>query len=77
MKFVIQHSKTKREIEGTFSILGNQADLESLAKQILGHLAAKREEGARDGWYGWIDIVPTLPPAPPLTNMPPIGWDCQ
>jgi hypothetical protein len=34
MKLVIEHSKTKREISGPFSVIGSPRDLMAMAKQI-------------------------------------------
>ena len=68
MKVVIQHSQTKREIKGAFSLCASRDDLRSLARQILGHL---EESGFT---YGWIEILANEP-AGVLANTSPRGWD--
>ena len=67
MSIIISHSKTKRRIEGSFSICGNRHDLEAIANQIL-------SECKEYCWsYGWVDII--IPPLPVLANQEPIAWD--
>lgn len=66
MKLAIEHGRTKREIDGAFSICGSRADLQALAEQLQAHLAD-------EGWsFGWTTIYPR---PTRLTNTPPIPWD--
>lgn len=70
MRVVITHSTTKRQIDGAFELCGSRADLESIARQILGHLAASENFS-----YGWISILPTGDRQASFANTPPKGWD--
>lgn len=67
MRLLIGFSKTKREINGSFSICGSKDDLVAMAQQILWR--AERD----DFHYGWIDVYADRTPA--LANTPPIPWD--
>lgn len=64
MRIIIIHSKTKREIHGSFDICGSKDDLRVLAKEIL--------KKTKNFTYGWISIVdkPSI-----CANTPPKGWD--
>ena len=67
MRIVIEHSKTKRRIVGSFSLIGSRKDLLSLSEQIA-HQCKNRS------WvYGSIDILAT--PQDPLPNQDPVDWD--
>ena len=66
MKLAIEHSSTKRAIEGAFNICGSRSDLASLAKQIELRLAD-------ESWsYGWMTVYPA-----PLaqSSTAPKSWD--
>lgn len=66
MKLVIEHSQTKRVIEGAFDICGSRADLAALAEQIRARLAD-------ESWaYGWMTVYPT---PRKQSNTPPLPWD--
>jgi hypothetical protein len=82
LRIIISHSRSKREISGAFQLCGSRADLLSLARQIIGHIAfadAREQERHHDdrvGFaFGWMDIMPTQPAPEALTNTPPKGWD--
>lgn len=66
MKLVIEHSDTKRTIDGAFCLCGSREDLASLAKQLQARLAD-------ESWsYGWVAVYP----APALkSNTPTKHWD--
>lgn len=50
MKFIISHSNTKREIDGTFSICASRDDIMKLVEQLRSHLLDS-------SWsYGWHTI---------------------
>lgn len=66
MKIIIEHSRTKREINGPFSLCGTQEDLQSVAEQIL---AAIKE----DFHFGWVKIHPERHTH--LADTPPEQWD--
>jgi hypothetical protein len=66
MKITIEHSSTKRAIDGQFNICGSRADLKSIADQILvqidrGHFA-----------FGWVEI---LDRQASIANTTPKAWD--
>lgn len=66
MKIVIEHSQTKRLIDGTFGICASREDLESLARQIKARLADEQ-------WvYGWMSVHPE---PKPIANTYPKAWD--
>lgn len=66
MKLVIDHSETKRQIEGAFSLCGSRSDLAELAAQIQNRL---RDES----WsYGWMTVYPAPVVHP---NTKPRSWD--
>ncbi len=69
MRLVIDHSLTKREIQGAFGVCGSRDDLESLAQQILGYLAANTHVS-----FGWCPIVPNAQHHG-LPNQQPVPWD--
>ena len=63
MKIVIEHGRTKRQIEGAFNICGSKEDLISIAQQILG---AVHEDNSFA--YGWVNIRT-------VRQEPPKGWE--
>lgn len=66
MKLVIEHSKTKRVIDGAFGVCGSREDLAALAEQVKARLAD-------ESWsYGWVSIHPALPLR---SNTTPKTWD--
>lgn len=65
LKISIVHKNTHREIEGAFNICGSEADLRSIAEQILDQIQGMK--------YGWVQI--TNRPQPSLPDTPPIGWE--
>ncbi len=67
MKVIIEHSKTKREINGSFNICGSREQLRSVARQILDCLDAHPFS------YGWIQIHSDYQRSVPDT--PPLHWD--
>jgi hypothetical protein len=69
MKLSIEHSKTKRQIDGTFAICGSRADLESLRDQLTGFL------NANEWTFGWVTIYSDRLKVTPST--PPIPWDAE
>ena len=66
MKFIIEHSKTKRTLSTPFNICGKREDLLKLASQII-------EGCGSDFFYGWIKIKETEQVS--IVNTPPIEWD--
>jgi hypothetical protein len=66
MKLVIEHSETKRTIDGAFSICGSRGDLSALVVQLQARLDD-------DSWsYGWVTVYPALQQK---SNTAPKGWD--
>lgn len=69
MKITIEHSKTKRNINGDFNICGDEGDLRQIAKQIL------QQIGDNDHplfTYGWVNITE---PQQSIANTKPKNWD--
>jgi len=67
MKLVIEHSETKREINGAFNLCGSRGDLRALARQIDLRLADET-------WsYGWMAIYPDQQVTE--SNTRPTPWD--
>ena len=69
MRIVIEHSKSKREIVGSFNICGSYADLSRMAKQIKDAIGKQESPNFT---YGWVAITE---PAPMIPNTEPKGWD--
>ena len=69
MRITIEHSKTKRRIDGIFHICEHRSDIEILARQLM----VKLEEP--DWYYGWVTIK--TPDKPPVKLGPPVEWDCE
>jgi hypothetical protein len=78
MKIIIEHSNTKREINGPFQLCINKSDLAAL-KQAL-------NEVSEDDWvYGWIGIneecehdrgpYSYIRQQRSIPNTPPKTWD--
>lgn len=67
MKLIIEHSQTKREINGPFNVCGSRADLLWLADQIRASVEEERFV------YGWISITETRQPR--CVNVAPVPWD--
>lgn len=65
MEIVIEHSQTKRLINGNFNICGSRSDLIELARQIT-------EQTKNDFHYGWIQIHKKQRT---LIDTKPMGWD--
>lgn len=65
MKIIIEHSKTKRELNGSFNICGSGTDLKKLANQILSEVNEKFI-------YGWVRICEEQES---IANTPPEEWD--
>ena len=74
MKIIIEHSKTKREIFGAFSICGSYDDLKNVARTILGAIHENADDRASFS-YGWIQIRPLSEANESIANTPPVGWD--
>jgi hypothetical protein len=77
VKLTIEHSRTKRNIEGPFSLCGSRDDLESLARQILGTFAvddAMHPNGEGRASYLWLPIHDNVE-APRQPNTKPLPWD--
>lgn len=68
MHLIIEHRTTKREISGSFNILGTKEDLLSLVDQIKNTIPTDEKP-----FYGWIRI--TESPQPSIPNTAPKGWD--
>lgn len=64
MEIIIEHSNTKRTINGSFNICGKREDLREIAHQILN----KTEEF----YYGWIKICEAQKSN---ANTEPVKWD--
>ena len=69
MKLAIEHSHTKRTIEGAFNICASTEDLRSLARQIEARLAERPDIS-----YGWISIL-SCEPFQETAGLDPVGWD--
>jgi hypothetical protein len=77
VKLTIDHSRTKRAIDGPFSLCGSRKDLESLARQILGTFAVddiQHQDGHGRASYLWVNILARVE-ADPITNTRPLTWD--
>lgn len=68
-KVIIEHSNTKRTIEGAFNICGDPKVLRSIAAQLL---EQTDEHGAG---YGWRRIRPYAEQQASVSNEPPVSWD--
>jgi hypothetical protein len=67
MKIIIEHSRTKREIDGLFNITGSRQHLEHIARQINDNLKD-------ESWsYASITIYPK--PKTIMPNTDPKPWD--
>lgn len=66
MRFIIEHSNTKREIKGSFRICASKEDLLFLSEQLA--------KEAKDFSYGWIEIHEPLPQMTEA-NTKPRHWD--
>jgi hypothetical protein len=66
MKIIIEHSDTKREIDGSFNICGSYNDLKSIVDQINVELETTFS-------YGWVTII--LDKQKSIKNTPPKNWD--
>lgn len=75
MKLVIEHGKTKREIEGSFNLMATRADLEKLIRIIKIQLALKEEENGYPFTHGWLQIPDVSIVQPSIINTPPKKWD--
>jgi len=64
MEIVIEHSNTKRTINGYFNLCGRREDLREIANQILNQ--------TEDFTYGWIKIRKEQES---VTNIKPVQWD--
>ena len=66
MKLVIEYSRTKRQIDGSFILCGSRKDLSALTAQINNRLRDESWE------YGWITVYPE-----PIiqANTSPKKWD--
>lgn len=71
MKVIIEHGKTKREINGAFNICGDAKDLRSLCNQILSRLESNDQSFS----YGWISIHADYQKS--ITDTQPIPWDSE
>ena len=78
MEIVIEHSKTKRKIDGPFAICASKSDLLKLKQAIDHHLEDSEYR------YGWISIDEIgdenesficVKKQKSITNQPPVGWD--
>jgi hypothetical protein len=69
MKIVIEHGRTKRQIEGAFNLCGHPDDLRMVAEQILAQVNQEPSRG-----YGWIKILPVRPQES-IPDTRPLGWD--
>ena len=69
MKFIIEHSNTKRNIIGNFNICGSSGDLRILAEQILMQIG---DPDVPRFIYGWIHITESQPS---IVNTKPKEWD--
>lgn len=65
-EIIISAENTKRRLKGSFSIIGNQKVLLSIANQIL-------SKCSKDFYYGTVDIYSEQPPV--FANTEPSGWD--
>lgn len=65
MKLIIEHGKTKREINGPYNVCGSRDDLTRLSEAIRCFL---KEEAA----YGWVEVTE---PNPSTTNQKPVPWE--
>lgn len=66
MKLVIEHSETKRTIDGAFGICGSRSDLLALIAQLQARLAD-------ESWsYGWVTVHPMFQQR---SNTLPKDWD--
>lgn len=72
MEIIIEHSKTKRKIQGPFNICGDYQDLRLIARKILEHLE-RAEAAGRPLGFGWVKIV--TEEQPHITNTEPASWD--
>lgn len=70
MRIIIEHSKTKREIKGSFNICGTPADLRRMATQILDGIG--ETPGKSKFNYGWVAVTE---PHPNIVDTEPVGWD--
>jgi hypothetical protein len=66
MKIIIEHSDTKREIDGSFNICGSYNDLKSIVDQIKMELETTFS-------YGWVTIISDKQKS--IKNTPPKNWD--
>lgn len=70
MKLIIEHSKTKRTIDGALNICGKYEDLIWLAETIYNKIKDDKK------YNGWIDIPSSRPDTQPdLVNISPQSWD--
>ena len=69
MKYVIAHSKTKREISGPLNICGSREDLLWLSKKIY-EKARKRKF-----CFGWVTIEKPIKKQSAIPNTPAKTWD--
>ncbi len=70
MKLIIEHSKTKRKVDGALNICGKGVDLLWLAKVIRNKVKKNKN------YYGWITIPAQRPDEQhSIANTPPTTWD--
>ena len=65
MEIIIEHSKTKREINGPFNLCGGANDLRAIADAILSGVK-------KDDFYGWIKVTAAQEP---FVSRQPESWD--
>lgn len=67
MKLTIEHSNTKRSIDGSFNLCASRLDIACLIEQLQHRMAD-------ESWsFGWVTIYPAS--LKPMANTSPKAWD--